>query len=114
MNLPGALLRRRHRPARYHHRHDGVRAVLGEIGIALELLKTAWHRDSLAVRAHRGEMSGKRLARTRHRFLEGVADRNAGGHVGKAHAIARAFVFVHQGDIAGHVPRSFQRRHARA
>ena len=37
------------------------------------------------------------------RVLERIASRNAAGYIGKAHPIARAFVLVHQRDIAGHV-----------
>ena len=44
----------------------------------------------------------KRISGIGDRFLEGVSGRNAAGHIGKAHAVTRPFVLVHQCNVAWH------------
>jgi len=89
------LFRRRHLRARRHHGDDGAGAVFDKFRIAFELIEAARLRDRLSVGAHRCEMPRKSLARVRYCLLKRIAGRDAAGHVGKADAVARAFVFVH-------------------
>src|SRR4030088_1016614 len=47
-------------------------------------------------------MSGNRFGGIGDRLLERVSGGDAAGQVGKAHAVARAFVLVYQCDVACH------------
>src|ERR1700686_4149787 len=52
-------------------------------------------------------MSGNRFGGIGDRLLERVSGGDAAGQVGKAHAVARAFVLVYQCDVACHRPTAF-------
>ena len=88
------------RLSRLHSRERRAGDIVGKFRIGFDRSEAARAWNLVAVGTQERQMPGECFGRIRQRLVKRGARRNAAGHVGKAHSVARPPAFVHQRDVA--------------